>query len=45
MILRNFSRTNDLWQDATKYWDYNLRVSNTRMPSGTVAQMAEEVGQ
>ena len=36
---------NDLWQDATKYWDYDIRVSNTRMPSVTVTQIAEEVGQ
>ena len=45
MILLNFSRTNDLWQHATKYWDYDLRVSNMRMPGVTVTQIAEEIGQ
>ena len=44
-ILWNFSRTNNLWEHATKYWDYDLWVSNTRMPSVTVAQIAEEIGQ
>ena len=43
MILWDFSQTNDLWQHATKYWDYDLRVSNTRMPSVKVTQIAEEI--
>ena len=38
--------TNQLFvANATKYWDYDLRVSNTRMPSVTVTQIAEEIGQ
>ena len=45
MSLWNLPRTNDLWQDATTYWDCELSVTNTRMSRVTVTHITEEVCQ